>query len=111
MDAPFEALDMFPGSMHQLLSYENMLSGVLTGGSSEDGQQADATLGVDTMDTCGFPLFSHDLTQNAPPELVPDLVTPKDHHQVDNTGRRRVIDAHCHDTTLFCTDDQSSTGR
>ncbi|EES02792.1 hypothetical protein BDA96_03G140400 [Sorghum bicolor] len=81
MDAPFEALDMFPGSMHQLLSYENMLSGVLTGGSSEDGQQADATLGVDTMDTCGFPLFSHDLTQNAPPELVPDLVTPKDHHQ------------------------------
>ena len=36
MDAPFEALDMFPGSMHRLLSYENMLSGVLTGSSSED---------------------------------------------------------------------------
>jgi len=81
MDAPFEALDMFPGSMHRLLSYENMLSGVLTGSSSED--QQDATLGVDTMDTCGFPLFSHGLMQNAPTELVlPDLATPKDHHQV-----------------------------
>ncbi|XP_066306170.1 protein LNK3-like isoform X1 [Miscanthus floridulus] len=79
MDAPFEALDMFPGSMHRLLSYENMLSGVLTG-SSED--QQDAGLGVDTMDTCGFPLFSHDLMQKAPTELVlPDLVTSKDHHQ------------------------------
>ena len=83
MDAPFEALDMFPGSMHRLLSYENMLSGVLTGSSSEDRQDATLGLGVDTMDTCGFPLFSHDLMQNAPTELVlPDFVTPKDHHQV-----------------------------
>ncbi|KAG8049400.1 hypothetical protein GUJ93_ZPchr0009g651 [Zizania palustris] len=60
MDAPFEALDMFPDSMHRLLSYENMLTGALT--SSEEG---DATMlernGVDTLDTCGFPLFSHDL--------------------------------------------------
>ncbi|WVZ95631.1 hypothetical protein U9M48_041365 [Paspalum notatum var. saurae] len=60
MDGPFEALDMFPDSMHRLLSYENMLTGALTG--SEEG---DATMlernGVDTLDTCGFPLFSHDL--------------------------------------------------
>lgn len=79
MDAPFEALDMFPGSMHRLLSYENMLGGVLTG--SEDQLDASLGLGVDTMDTCGFPLFSHDLMQNrstnAPTEVVPDL-TPKD---------------------------------
>ncbi|CAO2180234.1 unnamed protein product [Urochloa humidicola] len=63
MDAPFEALDMFPGSMHRLLSYEDMLSGVLAGDSSEERQE-DVKLegnGVDAMDTCGFPLFSHDL--------------------------------------------------
>lgn len=59
MDAPFQALDMFPDSMHRLLSYENMLSGVLT-----DFQDQEANLDqneMDTMDTCGFPLFSHGL--------------------------------------------------
>jgi len=73
MDAPFEALDMFPDSMHRLLSYEDMLSGVLTGNSSED-QDTELKLdrnGVDTLDTCGFPLFSHDL-QNAEPDNTMD---------------------------------------
>ncbi|CAO2203240.1 unnamed protein product [Urochloa humidicola] len=80
MDAPFEALDMFPGSMHRLLSYEDMLTGVLAGGDSSE-EREDAKLdgnGVDAMDTCGFPLFSHDL-QNAdvkseeipPPDTLP----------------------------------------
>lgn len=74
-DAPFEALGMFPDSMHQLLSYENMLSGgALTCCSSED--LLNATLGVDAMDTCGFPLFSHDL-QSAAPDLTLTL-TPED---------------------------------
>ena len=30
MDGTFEALDMFPDSMHRLMSYENMLGGLLT---------------------------------------------------------------------------------
>lgn len=69
-DAPFEALGMFPDSMHQLLSYENMLSGgALSCCGSED--LLNATLGVDAMDTCGFPLFSHDL-QSAAPDLTPE---------------------------------------
>jgi len=72
MDAPFEALDMFPDSMHRLLSYEDMLSGVLTGNSFEDHQGAKLDRnGVDTMDTCGFPLFSHDL-QTAEPNSTMD---------------------------------------
>ncbi|KAF8724254.1 hypothetical protein HU200_021281 [Digitaria exilis] len=65
MDGPFEALDMFPDSMHRLQSYEDMLSSVLTGSS----ENQDTKLGrnwVHTMDTCGFPLFSHDV-QNAEP--------------------------------------------
>jgi hypothetical protein len=76
-DAPFEALGMFPDSMHQLLSYENMLSGgaLLSCCSSED-LLLNATLGVDAMDTCGFPLFSHDLQlQSAAPDLT---LTPED---------------------------------
>lgn len=74
-DAPFEALGMFPDSMHQLLSYENMLSGgALSCCGSED--LLNATLGVDAMDTCGFPLFSHDL-QSAAPDLTLTL-TPED---------------------------------
>lgn len=78
-DAPFEALGMFPDSMHQLLSYENMLSGgaLLSCCSSED-LLLNATLGVDAMDTCGFPLFSHDLQlQSAAPDLTLTL-TPED---------------------------------
>ncbi|KAG2596929.1 hypothetical protein PVAP13_5KG209100 [Panicum virgatum] len=68
MDAPFEALDMFPDSMHRLLSYEDML----TGNSFEDHQGAKLDRnGVDTMDTCGFPLFSHDL-QTAEPNSTRD---------------------------------------
>ncbi|XP_062196786.1 uncharacterized protein LOC133899736 isoform X2 [Phragmites australis] len=59
LDVPFEALDMFPDSMHNLLSYENMLSGVLTGSECQE-TKLDQN-GIDTMDTCGFPLFSHDL--------------------------------------------------
>ncbi|CAM0880999.1 unnamed protein product [Alopecurus aequalis] len=59
MDAPFQALDMFPGSMHRLLSYENMLSGVLTDSQNEEANPDHNEM--DTMDTCGFPLFSHDL--------------------------------------------------
>uniref|UniRef100_A0ACD5VYI6 Uncharacterized protein n=1 Tax=Avena sativa TaxID=4498 RepID=A0ACD5VYI6_AVESA len=59
MDAPFQALDMFPGSMHRLLSYENMLSGVLT--DSQNQEENPHHNEMDTMDTCGFPLFSHDL--------------------------------------------------
>ncbi|KAL5226370.1 hypothetical protein ABZP36_014635 [Zizania latifolia] len=56
MDAPFQALDMFPDSMHRLLSYEHMLSGVLMSGS----QSQEADMDQDDMDTCGFPLyFSH----------------------------------------------------
>lgn len=76
-DAPFEALGMFPDSMHQLLSYENMLSGgALSCCGSED--LLNATLGVDAMDTCGFPLFSHDLQlQSAAPDLTLTL-TPED---------------------------------
>jgi len=66
MDAPFEALDMFPDSMHRLLSYEDMLSGVLTGNCAKLDRN-----GVDTMDTCGFPLFSHDL-QTAEPNSTMD---------------------------------------
>ncbi|RLN23493.1 hypothetical protein C2845_PM07G06920 [Panicum miliaceum] len=84
MDAPFEALDMFPDSMHRLLSYEDMLSGVLTGNSSED---LDAKLdrnGVDTMDTCGFPLFSHDL-QNAEPNNSEEMMVP-DTPSMDKDG-------------------------
>ncbi|CAL4950401.1 unnamed protein product [Urochloa decumbens] len=92
MDAPFEALDMFPGSMHRLLSYEDMLSGVLTGDSSE--QQGDAKLdgnGVDAMDTCGFPLFSHDL-QNAEiksEEIPADTLLPMDKAEMGATKRSR----------------------
>ncbi|KQK03963.1 protein LNK4 isoform X2 [Brachypodium distachyon] len=59
MDTPFQALDMFPGSMHRLLSYENMLSGVLTDSTNQVANQDRNEM--DTMDTCGFPLFSHDL--------------------------------------------------
>ena len=62
MDAPFQALDMFPGSMHRLLSYENMLSGVLT--DSQNQEENPDHNEMDTMDTCGFPLFSHDLQED-----------------------------------------------
>lgn len=65
MDGPFEALDMFPGSMHRLQSYEDMLSSVLTGPSENQDTKLDRNW-ADTMDTCGFPLFSHDV-QNAEP--------------------------------------------
>jgi hypothetical protein len=65
-DAPFEPLDMFPDSMHRLLSYENMLTGVLAG--SEDG--------VDAMDTCGFPLFSHDLQNGEEQRVQQQLADP-----------------------------------
>lgn len=84
-DAPFEALGMFPDSMHQLLSYENMLSGgaLLSCCSSED-LLLNATLGVDAMDTCGFPLFSHDL-QSAAPDLTLTL-TPEDQVLVCASG-------------------------
>jgi hypothetical protein len=80
MDAPFETLDMFPDSMHRLLSYEDMLSGVLTGSSSGDQEVKLDRNGVDAMDTCGFPLFSHDL-QDAEPngsdgeELLADTLS------------------------------------
>lgn len=86
-DAPFEALGMFPDSMHQLLSYENMLSGgaLLSCCSSED-LLLNATLGVDAMDTCGFPLFSHDLQlQSAAPDLTLTL-TPEDQVLVCASG-------------------------
>lgn len=93
-DAPFEALDMFPDSMHRLLSYENMLSGVLTGSSESEEQQQqqdNATLGVDTMDTCGFPLFCGHDPQNAPGVLVPDLdLTPKDRQAAAATATASV---------------------
>ncbi|KAJ1283368.1 hypothetical protein BS78_03G123100 [Paspalum vaginatum] len=94
MDGPFAALDMFPDSMHRLMSYENMLGGVLTGGSEGHDQN-----GVDAMDTCGFPLFSHDLQSGSTsaepsspeilPVLVPDL-TPRD-HQAGAKRSRSVV--------------------
>ncbi|CAL4976785.1 unnamed protein product [Urochloa decumbens] len=86
MEAPFEALDMFPGSMHRLLSYEDMLSGVLTGNSpSEDQQDAKLEInGVDAMDTCGFPLFSHDL-QNEEIKKSEDML-PADTLPMDKAG-------------------------
>ncbi|XP_006645774.2 uncharacterized protein LOC102707637 isoform X2 [Oryza brachyantha] len=58
MDAPFQALDMFPDSMHRLLSYEHMPSGALV----SDPKNQEVNLDQDDMDTCGFPLyFSHGL--------------------------------------------------
>ncbi|CAO2192883.1 unnamed protein product [Urochloa humidicola] len=92
MEAPFEALDMFPGSMHRLLSYEDMLSGVLAGDSSEDQQETVKVdrNGVDAMDTCGFPLFSHDL-QNAEitsQEVLPDTTLPMDKAEMGSTIKR-----------------------
>ncbi|KAE8821621.1 hypothetical protein D1007_00403 [Hordeum vulgare] len=92
MDAPFQALDMFPGSMHRLLSYENMLSGVLT-----DSQNQEANPGhneMDTMDTCGFPLFSHDL-QNDPSSADGSLRTllsaSQDKAEVSTMKRSRSV--------------------
>lgn len=89
MDAPFEALDMFPDSMHRLLSYENMMLG-----SPEHQDVKLDQNGVDAMDTCGFPLFSHDLqsgSTSSPETLpVPDL-TPKDQAAVSMTKRRRSV--------------------
>jgi len=92
MDAPFQALDMFPGSMHRLLSYENMLSGVLT-----DSQNQDANPGhneMDTMDTCGFPLFSHDL-QDEPSSADGSLQTLvsacRDKAEVSTMKRSRSV--------------------
>jgi hypothetical protein len=84
MDVSFKVLDLFSDSTMRLLSYETMLNGVLTG-SEEDvprlhhatpviwdhaeqcahrfrGRRREAgSQGVGVMDTCGFPLFSHDL--------------------------------------------------
>uniref|UniRef100_A0A0E0C0V6 Uncharacterized protein n=1 Tax=Oryza meridionalis TaxID=40149 RepID=A0A0E0C0V6_9ORYZ len=58
MDAPFQALDMFPDSMHRLMSYEHMLSGALV----SDSKNLEVNMDQDDMDTCGFPLyFSHGL--------------------------------------------------
>ncbi|TVU03202.1 hypothetical protein EJB05_51261 [Eragrostis curvula] len=95
MDAPFEALEMFPDSMHRLLSYENMLSGVLTGSDDED-VKLDHN-GMDTMDTCGFPLFIHD-TQNesrngepSDPEVLADLSSEEDKAGLCMTKRSRPI--------------------
>uniref|UniRef100_A0A8R7JWW3 Protein LNK3 n=1 Tax=Triticum urartu TaxID=4572 RepID=A0A8R7JWW3_TRIUA len=92
MDAPFQALDMFPGSMHRLLSYENMLSGVLT-----DSQNQETNPGhneMDTMDTCGFPLFSHDL-QNDPSSADGSLQTllsaSQDKAEVSTMKRSRSV--------------------
>ncbi|KAL6598840.1 hypothetical protein ACP70R_046100 [Stipagrostis hirtigluma subsp. patula] len=93
MDTPFEALDMFPGSMQNLLSYENMLSGVLTG--SEDQEAKMDQNGIDTMDTCGFPLFSHDLqddtrnTDGGFPEGSDILADFKDKAGMSMTKRSR----------------------
>ncbi|KAL6850436.1 hypothetical protein ACP4OV_021063 [Aristida adscensionis] len=84
MDGPFEALDMFPGSMHSLLSYENMLSGVLTG--SEDQETKVDQNGINAMDTCGFPMFSHD-TQNVTTN-ADGLEILADSPSIDNVGMR-----------------------
>jgi len=90
MDAPFQALDMFPGTMHRLLSYENMLSGVLTDSQNEEANPDHNEM--DTMDTCGFPLFSHDLQDdpsNADGSLE-TLVNPsKDKCEVSTMKRSR----------------------
>uniref|UniRef100_A0A0D9UZR6 Cyclin N-terminal domain-containing protein n=1 Tax=Leersia perrieri TaxID=77586 RepID=A0A0D9UZR6_9ORYZ len=62
MDAPFQSLDMFPDSMHRLMSYEHMLSGALVSGS-QNGEAS--VVHQDDMDTCGFPLyFSHGALQD-----------------------------------------------
>jgi hypothetical protein len=82
-DAPFEPLDMFPDSMHRLLSYENMLTGVLTG--SEDGDRD----GVDAMDTCGFPLFSHDLQTGEQGIQLADPASEEDKAGLSVTKRSR----------------------
>uniref|UniRef100_A0A0D9Y6U8 Cyclin N-terminal domain-containing protein n=1 Tax=Oryza glumipatula TaxID=40148 RepID=A0A0D9Y6U8_9ORYZ len=58
MDAPFQALDMFPDSMHRLMSYEHILNGALV----SDSKNQEVNMDQDDMDTCGFPLyFSHGL--------------------------------------------------
>lgn len=98
MEAPFEALDMFPDSMHRLLSYENMLTGALTGPSEEEGDAMLEHNGVDTLDTCGFPLFSHDL-QNEPRKaehinqeiLLADPISEED--QVNTKGNLYFVAA------------------
>jgi hypothetical protein len=46
-----------------LREYETMLIGVLT--SSEEGDAKLDHQGVGVMDTCGFPLFSHDLQDDS----------------------------------------------
>uniref|UniRef100_A0A0A9D7A8 Protein LNK3 n=1 Tax=Arundo donax TaxID=35708 RepID=A0A0A9D7A8_ARUDO len=95
MDAPFEALDMFPDSMHRLLSYENMLSGVLTCSEHED-VKLDRN-GIDTIDICGFPLFSHDLQNDsrncAEPNSseIPADPASKDKAGVSMTKRNRSM--------------------
>ncbi|GJN37989.1 hypothetical protein PR202_gb26997 [Eleusine coracana subsp. coracana] len=96
MDAPFEALDMFPDSMHRLLSYENMLTGVLTGSEDEDVKLEHN--GIDTLDTCGFPLFSHDLqneSRNGEQSNMEILADPKSEEDKDGMSmakRTRFID-------------------
>ncbi|XP_062208780.1 uncharacterized protein LOC133910278 isoform X2 [Phragmites australis] len=84
IDAPFEALDMFPDSMHRLLSYENMLSGVLTGSENQDAGLEQN--GVDTMDTCGFPLFSHGLQNESRSAEPNSSEIPADPPSKDKAG-------------------------
>ncbi|PUZ57219.1 hypothetical protein GQ55_5G411600 [Panicum hallii var. hallii] len=96
MDTPFEALDMFPDSMHRLLSYEDMLSGVLTGNSSEDQDAKLDRNGVDTMDTCGFPLFSHDL-QDAEPNNSEEVLADTPSMDKDGMGTTKRSRSFAHD--------------
>jgi hypothetical protein len=83
VDAPFEALDMSPDStMHRLLSYETMMNGVLTG--SEEGDAEPDHQGVGAMDTCGFPLFSHDGSRNPETLSLSDPSSEQDKVNTEN---------------------------
>jgi hypothetical protein len=93
---------MFLDSTMRLLSYETMLNNVLTG--SKEGDAKLDHQGVGVMDTCGFPLFSHDLhdgsrnPEQSNPEILSlsDLSCKEDKVNTKNlllfTGRMHIID-------------------
>jgi hypothetical protein len=76
-DAPLEELGVFPDSMNMLLSlssYENMLTGLLTGAEEQGdhAEQLDRNGVVDAMGTCGLQNGSRDAGQSSSsnPEML-----------------------------------------